>query len=293
MSQKTTGADGVLPNPLQVEREGRVARVSIDAPPMNLLGGPLLGALAGLVAEFQADPDSRVIVFRSADPDFFIAHGDVEAILSAPTEPGPPVGALPFTHQVIEGLRKLPQVTIGQIEGMTRGGGSEVSLAFDMRFAAVGRAVFGQPEVALGILPGAGGTARLTRLLGRSRAAEIILGGDDFSAEEAERYGWINRALPPAELGPFVDRLAERIASFPTETLRAAKSALHEMADGDIERDLLLEQQTFDRLMSNPASESRLRMQRFLERGVQTREGERDLASACLDLGRGEEAIGD
>lgn len=269
---------------LRIERSGGVAWVMIDSAPLNLLGGELLGALAGLIPEFQSDPDTRVIVFRSADPDFFIAHGDVEVIAAFPREPAPEVESLPFTHQVLEGLRTLPQVTIAQIEGMTRGGGSEVALALDMRFASIGRAVFGQPEVALGILPGAGGSARLTRLLGRARAAEIILGGDDFSAEEAERYGWINRALPADEIGPFVERLARRIASFPGIALREAKATIHAVSERELARDLLDEQRAFDRLMSDPESQSVERMQRFLELGIQTREGERGLAKACLEL---------
>lgn len=271
--------------PVTLERDAGVAWITIDSPPMNLLGPALLGGLAEIVASLAEDESTRVAVFRSADPDFFIAHGDVEVILQFPSDPGPPARELPITHQVLEGLRRLPQVTIAQIEGMTRGGGSEVSLALDMRFAALGRAVFGQPEVALGILPGAGGTARLTRLLGRGRASEIILGGDDFTAEEAARYGWVNRALPPDELGPFVEKLARRIASFPGATLREAKATIQKISEQTTEADLLTEQHAFDRLMQDPASESQQRMQRFIARGVQTREGERSLAESCLKLG--------
>ena len=272
-------------DPIRIETEGGIARVILDHPPMNLLGAELMGALFSTVERLEQDEERRVVVLSSADPDFFIAHGDVETIAQVPPEPTPPVDSLPFTHQILERWRKLPQITIARIEGFARGGGSEVSLACDMRFGAIGRAVFGQPEVPLGILPGAGGTVRLTRMVGRARAAEIILGGDDFSAIEAERYGWINRALAPDELGPFVDRLARRIASFPAHTLREAKRTLQSVADEGIERDLLIEQHTFDALMSDPRSERVPRMQRFLERGVQTREGERDLAAACETLG--------
>ncbi|MCZ6652756.1 MAG: enoyl-CoA hydratase-related protein, partial [Planctomycetota bacterium] len=148
----------------------------------------------------------------------------------------------------------------------------------------LGKAVFGQPEVALGILPGAGGTVRLTRMLGRARASEIILGGDDFSAEEAERYGWINRALPPNELTPFVDSLARRIASFPALALEEAKATIQSISERAIERDLLDEQRAFDRLIRDPDSESTERMKRFLDLGIQTREGETRLAEACEDL---------
>lgn len=271
--------------PLRVETAGAIARVIVDHPPMNLLGAPLMGALFELVERFEKDEDARVIVLSSADPDFFIAHGDVETIVAVPNDPVPLATELPFTHQLLERWRRLPQVTIAKIEGFARGGGSEVTLACDMRFGAIGRAVFGQPETALGILPGAGGTARLTRLVGRARAAEIILSGDDFTAEEAEHYGWINRALPADEIGPFVDRLAQRIASYPAHTLRETKRVIHTIAEPDIERDLLLEQQTFDALMTDPRAERIPRMQRFLDRHVQTRDGERGLAEACTTLG--------
>ncbi|MEM9175465.1 MAG: enoyl-CoA hydratase/isomerase family protein [Myxococcota bacterium] len=272
-------------SPIRIEREDGVASVVIDHPPLNLLGAELMGALLATVERLEQDEASRVVVLSSADPDFFIAHGDVETIAQVPTDPSAPVETLPFTHQLLERWRKLPQITLARIEGFARGGGSEVALACDMRFAATGRAVFGQPEVALGILPGAGGTARLTRLVGPARAAEIILGGDDFSASEAAAYGWINRALPPEALGPFVDRLARRIARFPAHTLRETKRTLQAIADADLERDLLTEQHAFDALMSDPRSERVPRMRRFLARGVQTRDGERDLAAACETLG--------
>lgn len=271
--------------PIHLRREAGIAWITFDAPPMNLLGGTLIGALIGLVDELERDATTRVAVLRSADPDFWVAHGDVVSITAVPVAPVALASEPGFVHQLFERIRRLPQVTIAQIEGYARGGGSELSLACDMRFAARGKAVFGQPEIALGILPGAGGTARLTRLLGRARASEIILGGDDFSAEEAERYGWINRALPPAELSAFVERLARRIAGFPALALQEAKRTIQAVSDAATESDLLVEQRAFDRLMGDPRSERKPRMDRFLARGVQTREGERGLAAACETLG--------
>ncbi len=135
---------------IRVEIRGRVAWATIDHPPMNLLGADLLGALLGLVERMEGDEDTRVLVLRSADPDFFIAHGDVETIATVPTDPVAEAQELPFTHRILERLRRLPQISIAQIEGYARGGGSEVSLACDMRFAAREKAVFGQPEVPLG-----------------------------------------------------------------------------------------------------------------------------------------------
>jgi enoyl-CoA hydratase/carnithine racemase len=168
----------------------------------------------------------------------------------------------------------MPKVTIAQIEGYARGGGSEVALACDMRFADRDRAFFGQPEIGMGILPGAGGTVRLTRLLGRARASEVIFGGDDFTADEAERLGWINRALPPGEVGPYVDRLARRIAGFPARAIAEIKNVMQEV-ERETTSQLRHEQFFFDRCMSE--AETRSMMRRWLDLGFQTPEGERTI----------------
>jgi enoyl-CoA hydratase/carnithine racemase len=124
-------------------------------------------------------------------------------------------------------LSELPVVTIAKLRGRARGAGSELALACDMRFAARENAVLGQPEIGFGAPPGAGGVQHLARLLGRGRAMEVILGAADIDAEVAERYGWVNRALPDAELDGFVARLARRIASFPAEAVRSTKQVLN------------------------------------------------------------------
>lgn len=281
MTSMNAGANELI----HIDRQDGIAWATIDAPPMNLLGMPLLVAITGLVDALEHDQTTRVVVIRSAVPDFFIAHGDVASIAAVPHTATAEAASLNAIHLLFERLRRLPQITIAQIEGYARGGGSEFCLACDMRFAARGKAVFGQPEIALGILPGAGGTARLTRLVGRARASEIILGGDDFHADEAERYGWVNRALPPGDLGPFVEQLAHRIASFPSLALAEAKRAIRSIADVGVEAELLIEQRAFDRLMGDPRSERTQRMERFLSRGIQTPEGERTLARACETLG--------
>lgn len=268
---------------IRTEISAGVAIATLDAPPINLLGGELLGALDALGRDVEANPAVRVLVLRSANPDFFIAHGDVETIVQVPEAPAPdvPPTELPWLHQCVDRLRTMPKVTIAQVEGFARGGGSEIALACDMRFAALGKAVFGQPEVGLGILPGAGGTVRLTRLVGRARASEIIFGGDDFSAAEAERLGWVNRALPPAEVGPTVDRLARRIASFPGEAIAEIKRVMNEV-EGDTAAQLCAEQHGFDRCMQQ--AEARPRMRRWLERGFQTREGEPSIGALLAEL---------
>jgi enoyl-CoA hydratase/carnithine racemase len=165
----------------------------------------------------------------------------------------------------------MPKATIGIIEGYCRGGGSEFALSLDMRFAALGKAVLSQPEVAVGILPGGSGTQRLPRLCGRGRALEIVLGCDDFPADLAERYGWVNRALPPAEVRPFVQRLARQIASFPADAIARAKAALI-AGEPEWETGLAEESNQFDRCLANP--EARRRMEEFMKNGGQTRDAE-------------------
>jgi enoyl-CoA hydratase/carnithine racemase len=175
---------------VHVDVEGGVAVATIDAPPMNVMTVALYLQLADLCAEVESDEAARVVVFRSADPDFFIAHFDVSAILQFPTDQ-PPVRAQqlnPF-HTMCERVRTMPKATIAEINGRVGGGGSEFALSCDMRFGATGRTVVNQMEVPLGILPGGTGTQRLPRLVGRGRALEIILGGVDLDAETAERWG--------------------------------------------------------------------------------------------------------
>ena len=166
-------------------------------------------------------------------------------------------------------------MTIAQIEGRARGGGSEFVLALDLRFAAIGRALLSQPEVSLGIIPGGGGTQRLPRLIGRGRALEVVLGCADFTAELAERYGYVNRALPDDELGPFVDALARRIASYPPHAVRLAKESV-DAASGTLHDGLLDESMYFNRSLTDPGLDDRI--DAALAAGAQTREGELDLA---------------
>jgi len=161
---------------LRIQIEGGIAFATIDHPPINLLDGTLIVELDRFGREVEADPDVRVVVIDSANPEFFIAHADVNLILRLPREPQPPPTELPLCHAMADRFRTMPKATIAVIEGRARGGGSEFALAMDMRFAARGKAVLAQPEVGVGIIPGGGGTQRLTHLVGRARALEIILG---------------------------------------------------------------------------------------------------------------------
>ena len=252
---------------LRVAIDQGVATVTIDHPPLNLLDLALIRELDAVGRALAGDDAVRVVVLRSANPDFFIAHADVTLIQLMPTSPPPPPTELGLFHAMVDRFRTMPKATIGVIEGIARGGGSELLLSLDMRFAALGRAVLAQPEVALGIIPGGSGTQRLPRLVGRGRALEIILGCDDVPADLAERWGYVNRALPPDELRPFVARLATRIASFPAAAIALAKEAVN-AADTSIVAGLLAEADCFNRSLAD--AESQERMRRFMAAGGQT-----------------------
>ena len=258
-----------------------VAWVTIDHPPINLFDLTLFLDLGRLVPLLEEDPEVQVIVFQSADPEFFIAHADVHWILTLPeAKPAPLVEIGPFLA-LLERVRRMPKVSIGAIAGIARGGGSEFLLSLDMRFAARTRTRLGQPEVALGIIPGGGGTQRLARLVGRARALEIVLGCGDVDAEEAAAIGYVNRVLGDDELMPFVRALAERIAGMPPEAVRLAKEAV-DCALPDVVPGLLAEGDRFNESVALPGA--RARMREFLERGGQTRDVELQLGTLVRDL---------
>jgi enoyl-CoA hydratase/carnithine racemase len=204
-----------------------IARVTVDSPPLNLMDAPMIGEIIRLIEQLRGDAAVRVVVFDSADRDFFMNHADMNLFVGIERSSVPPKSSQLNPLQIMfENLRTLPKATIAILEGRAMGGGTEFLLACDMIFAARGKAVLSLFEVALGGLPGATGTQRLPRVLGRARALEVILGCDDFNADLAERYGYVNRALEPDQLRPFVDRLAHRIASFPPRAVAVAKAAV-------------------------------------------------------------------
>ncbi|TCC49126.1 enoyl-CoA hydratase/isomerase family protein [Kribbella capetownensis] len=264
---------------LRVRSQDGVMYVEFAHPPMNLVDAELVSQLVELAGVLERDGDTRVVVFGSADPDYFLAHYDVDDLLGRTAPPVRLGGLKPF-HQLLERYRQLPQVTIARVEGRARGAGSEFLLALDMRFAALGSAVLAQFEVAVGLLPGGAGTQNLPELVGRSRALEAILGGADFDAELAERYGWVNRALPADELAGFVDTLAKRIAGFSADAVRRAKRSVQVAANGRYEG-LQEEAHLFSELLALP--DTRHRMKAFLEAGGQTRSGEMDLGWLLRD----------
>src|SRR5882762_4446028 len=174
----------------------------------------------------DADSMLRVVVFESAHRDFYLSHFDLTG--NVMTAVGP--SGLPILEDTFVRLTKSPVVSVAKIRGCVRGACSEFVLACDMRFASRENTRLGQPEVGVGLHPGGGGTERLPNLVGRGRALEIILGANDFDGDSAERYGYVNRALPDAELDAFVDTLARRIASFDRRALSAAKTLVNNVS---------------------------------------------------------------
>jgi enoyl-CoA hydratase/carnithine racemase len=259
---------------LTVRKEGAVLFAEIAAPPMNLLGPELVRDLVSLIQRAEADDAFQVLVFTSADPDYFIPHVDVTRIDEYRAEAAKLTGeaslGLMFRH-----LSASRLVTIAQIEGRVRGAGNEFVLGCDMRFAARGSAIFGQFEPAFGLIPGGGGAQHLTRLMGRARALEVMLSAEDYDADLAERYGWINRALPADELGDFVSSLARRIARFPTDGQVVVKERVNAIALAPAE-EFRRDSDLFGEGVRTPESQSLI--QAAMKRGFQTREAEMALA---------------
>ena len=258
---------------IRYARDGKIVTATVDAPPINIITLELYSELSRMSREVETDQDCLVFILKSANPDFFLAHFDVSAILQFPTDQPASRETLARNeyHDMCNRMSTMDKVTIAQIEGRVGGGGSEFSMGFDMRFGVLGKTKINQMEVPLGILPGGTGTQKLPRLIGRNRAIEIILAGVDIAAEEAERWGYLNRALPANEIGPYVLNLARRIASFPVEAVRLAKQAINSstkpLAEG-----LQDESYLFQQLIRTESG--RRNMEKFLKIGGQTREGE-------------------
>lgn len=195
--------------------------ITFRNPPINMFDLATIAELGALATELESDRSLKVVVFESANPDFFIAHLD----LSRAAELRPSSFA-PWFDFVLR-LAAMPVVSIAKIRGRTRGIGNEFILACDIRFASRQHALFGNPEVGVALVPGGGALEWLPRLVGRSRALEILLSGDDFDAEVAERYGWVNRTLDDTDLDAFVEAFARRVASFDRESLGAVKAQLN------------------------------------------------------------------
>ncbi|QBR01491.1 enoyl-CoA hydratase/isomerase family protein [Paraburkholderia pallida] len=232
-------------------------RVTLNNPPINAFTDDMYDEFYDLVGEIETDPSLKVVTIESANPDFFIAHYST-------AEPRSRFG----TPRWIDAATRLAHsdvISIAIIRGRARGGGSEFALACDIRFASQERAIFGQPEVGTGLIPGGGALQRLPLLVGRARALEIILGADDFDATTAERYGWINRAVPEAQLDAFVDNFVQRILSFDKQALSTCKATINQIGLPD-EAQLQATENTFFKTFGWPGA--RERMPKLLEQGI-------------------------
>ena len=249
-----------------IEETSAYWRVLFDNPPLNIVGARIYEDLQDLLARMDANPSLRVVVFESANPEFYLAHfdlTDMSGSLGLIKTAGP--SGLPILMDTFVRLTKSPVVSIAKIRGRVRGVGSEFVLACDMRFASRENAVLAQVEVGAGVHPGGGGTERLPLLLGRGRALEIILGANDFDGETAARYGYVNRALPDTELDGFVDVLARRIASFDRRPIAAAKNLINQVSLPPFDR-LLDALNSFTTALTWP--EAQQRFQALFNRGL-------------------------
>ena len=268
---------------LGIEYDKGVLTATINNPPMNVMTPPLYMDLVGFTSEVEQDESVKVVVFQSADPDFFIAHFDVEAILEFPIDT-PAEKSLEFSdfHLMCERVRTMPKATIVKMAGRAGGGGNEFASSCDMRFGLKGKTVINQMEVALGILPGGTGTQRLPRLVGRGRAMEICLGSDDIDAETAAQWGYLNRVFDSAnELDGFVDSLSKRIACWPADAIALCKASINnaEMPLGD---GLLEEAFLFQQTLRTKGAQQNMR--KAMAMGLQTREGELRMGELCYDF---------
>ena len=272
--------------PFAITVDGHVADVSIDHPPSNIFDDQFTVALRDLLDRCEADPDVRVLLFHSADPDFFVMHGDARATLAMQVAPGTEVAAPdPYAAQaaLLERVHRSRLVSIAAIDGAARGGGAELVSALDLRIGGP-RTVFGFLEVAMGLLPGWGGPARLPRLLGRSRALDVILTCRDVGAEEALAMGWLDRLVPSDRVIVEAGCVARRIGAMPGESIAAVKAVVDTSLGGMADA-LVAESTMLTRLLA--AGGYRRRLERFLAAGGQERDAERDgfegLVQAMID----------
>jgi len=268
---------------LNVSVTDGVAVVLIDNPPINLMTSALFRSLAKVSVQLSEDDAVRVVVLRSANPEFFIAHFDVEAILDFPVD-GDAVeeSALGGFDRMCEMYRTMDKVTIAELRGRVGGGGAELSTACDMRFGDSETFRWNQMEVPLGILPGGGGTQRIPRLIGIGRAMEVVLGADDIDASTAERWGFLNRSMSGSELSTHVDRLAKRIASFPPAAVREAKRSVRASVDRSLEDGLKYESYLFQVLLRD--ADAQPAMRQYLDAGGQTRDVELRIGDVMGEL---------
>lgn len=241
-------------------------KVIINNPPINLFGPEMSLELIALIDQMENDDNLKVVVFESSNPEFFIAHLDVIKANDFPKGEGK-TGLSKSWPDIAKRLEQAPFASIAKIRGRARGLGSEFIQAMDMRFASKEKAFFAQVEIGIGAFPGGGGMERLPLLTGRARALEIILSGEDYKAETAAAYGWINRAIADSDLDSFVENLAQRIASFDKKAIATIKSIINERVTLPQNTHLADTQVRFFEALSQP--EAQIRIKNLSGKGMQ------------------------
>lgn len=267
---------------IQFQLKNKIATINLNNPPVNALSGKMMQELRILLDDIATDQNIKVIIFESANPDFFLAHVDMHILeekeifeqLSASTPEG-----LNIFQTLGEIIRQQPQVTIVKLKGIARGGGAEFVAAADMSFASKEKGKLAQCEALMGIIPGGGATHYLPSKMSRNRALEIILGADLMDAETADRYGWINRAIADDEIDLFVENLAENIAALADGIIEATKKSLPLPVDRS---PFILENEQWQKTISQPAAGNI--MAKALENGAQTIAGELNLEALLREI---------
>ncbi len=256
---------------LKVTLDKGVAFITFNHGEINILDMVSVMELVQLAELVEQDSNVKVIVFQSSNPDYFLSHADFKLLQEFRDQGAYDSDEMPLYSGLLEKFRTMPKVTIAKIQGRARGGGAELAMAMDMSFGEIGKAFLSQMEVIIGILPGGGAAQYLARKVGRSRAMEICLGGGDFSALEAEEYGYINRALASSEIDSFVDELAYRIASYPAQAIALNKAAVNLFEEGR-SNEFITSNAWFAELVKAPDFDNRVRS--FFSKGGQTHDGE-------------------
>ncbi|WP_154905231.1 MULTISPECIES: enoyl-CoA hydratase/isomerase family protein [Pseudomonas] len=246
----------------------KVCKIKFSNPPTNLIVPETVTRLHEVVKELSEDENVQVVIFSSSVSGYFFNHFDLDEAGKFPMLPE--VEGMPMWVDLVVRLSKAPFISIASIRGRTRGGGNELALACDLRYASREHGVFGQPEVGVGILPGGGCSERLPRLIGRDRGLEAILSSDDYDADLAERYGWVTRSIPDEELDRFVGSMVSRLASFDKSALVAAKAQVSR-ATLPPDADLLAAYGEYVESLTWPGFQARLPQlrQRIVEKGIE------------------------
>lgn len=258
--QATTSTPTATPaqahSTIRVERlSASIAQVHFFNAPINFIVPETIAALNDAVKALSKDEQIKVVIFVSDMNGYFFNHFDTNQFPAFLGQSG--TDNRPLWVELITNLSNAPFVTIASIRGRTQGGGNELTLAFDLRYASKENAIFDQPEVGIGLFPGGGGTDMLTRLTGRDRALEAFLSSDDYSAELAEKYGWVTRVLPDAQLDGFVERMARRLSSFDKAALVTTKQRINETVFPK-EAERMVSYSAFTKSLSWPGLQQRL-----------------------------------